>query len=267
MSAPATLRREIPLPGGTTNAGRVSRIGDTVRRPDRPTGESTRAVLDHLAHEGFDGAPRFLGIDNHGREVLAYIPGRAPIAPTPQWALGDTALVSVAELLRRYHDAVASFDPRGHRWGHALPSRFQDGVISHNDPNLDNVIFRDGRAVALIDFDLAGPGSRAWDLACAARLWIPLREPGDMPAEVRERLSERLALFVEAYGATRAQRRQVVEALPECHRWCYAIVRAAVADGHETFSRQWHSGSAGRAERTGRWLATCAPQLRATLGV
>jgi thiamine kinase-like enzyme len=67
--------------------------------------------------------------------------------------------VSVAALLRRFHDEVASFDPAGHEWPRFVPEAFDEGVISHNDPNLDNVIFTGTRAVALIDFDLAGPGS------------------------------------------------------------------------------------------------------------
>jgi len=57
--------------------------------------------------------------------------------------------------------------------------------VSHNDPNLDNVIFSGDRAVALIDFDLAGPGSAAWDVACAARLWAPLRDESDVPCRLR----------------------------------------------------------------------------------
>ena len=57
--------------------------------------------------------------------------------------------------------------------------------MSHNDPNLDNVIFSGDRAVALIDFDLAGPGSAAWDVACAARLWAPLRDESDVPCRLR----------------------------------------------------------------------------------
>ena len=266
MSPQATLCYEVLLPGGTTNAGLVSRVGDTVRRPHRPTSDSTRALLDHLQHVGFEGAPQHLGTDSQGREVLTYIPGQVPIAPTPRWALTDTALESVAALLRGYHDAVAGFDAARHRWSPAVPRRFCDGTISHNDPNLDNVVFRDGRAVALIDFDLASPGSRAWDLACTARLWIPLREPGDRPAAVRERMLERLLLFADAYGADRTLRREVVQALPECHRWCYSIVRAAVAEGHPAFSRQWRDGGTHRAERTGRWLIRAAPQLRAALG-
>src|ERR671924_2395830 len=98
------------LNGGLTNAGRVSRIGNTVRRPRRPTSPSTWALFDHLERAGFDGAPRFLGVDDRGREMLSFIPGQAAIEPYPEWALTDDALVSVAELLRRYHNAAASFD-------------------------------------------------------------------------------------------------------------------------------------------------------------
>ena len=64
---------EVLLHGGITNAGLVSRVGDTVRRPWRPTSPATHALLDHLERVGFDGAPRFLGVDDRGREILSYI--------------------------------------------------------------------------------------------------------------------------------------------------------------------------------------------------
>jgi hypothetical protein len=245
----------------------VTRLGDTVRRPARPASGSTHALLAHLEAVGFTGAPRPLGFDGQGREVLSYIPGQAAIAPLPDWALAPEALVSVAELLRRYHDAVETFDPGSRRWGSTVPARFRGGIVSHNDPNLDNVIFRDGRAVALIDFDLAAPGSRAWDMACAARLWVPLRARDDVPASVRDELFDRLALFADAYGAGREQRTELVEAVAICHRWCYAIVRDAVRAGHETFTAQWRGGDRARAARTGRWLGAQAPQMRRALGV
>lgn len=269
MSPQIAPLAEVRLSGGTTNAGRVSRVGDTVRRPNRAAAASTRAVLVHLEHVGFDGAPRWLGIDEQGREVLAYVPGCAPISPTPSWALTDDALVSVAELLRRYHDAVQSFDATGLRFDHTVPARFHSTppLIAHNDPNLDNIIFRDGRAVALIDFDLAAPASRAWDLACAARLWVPLRERADAPLEIQDRLLARLSLFAEAYGASPLERRELVDAVAECHRWCYAIIRAAVAEGHGEFNRLWRGGGRGLAERTGRWLASGRAEMRQALGV
>ena len=118
---------ETLLEGGFTNAGRVTRVGDTVRRPARPTTPATKALLDHLERAGFDGAPRFLGIDDRGREVLSYVPGEAAVEPVPEWAFRDEALVSVAELLRRYHAAAASFDATRHAWPLALPAGFRGG--------------------------------------------------------------------------------------------------------------------------------------------
>jgi hypothetical protein len=267
VSARVGSREEELLHGGTTNAGLVTRVDDTVRRPLRATSGATRALLDHLERVGFDGAPRYLGVDERGREVLSFIPGQAAIAPYPDWALTDEALISVAQLLRRYHDAVASFDPSPHHWPHPLPPRFRAGVISHNDPNLDNVIFQDGRAIALIDFDLASPGSVAWDLACSARLWAPLRARCDRPDQVRRRSLARLALFADAYGASRAARAQLIDAMVHTHDWCYTIVRGAVAAGHEAFGLYWVAGGRPRAERTRQWLATHAPEMRAALGV
>ena len=258
---------EVPLPGGFTNAGLVTRIGDTVRRPWRPTSAATRALLGHLEHVGFEGAPRHLGTDDRGREVLSYIPGTAVIPPYPEWALTDEALVSVAELMRRYHEAAASFDPTPHAWPRALPARFRGGLVTHNDPNLDNVIFSGGRAVALIDFDLAGPGTVEWDVACAVRLWAPLRDERDAPEELRDRAFERLRTFADAYGLDDEQRAEVVAAMVHAHDWCYDIVRTAVAGGHATFDAIWRGGGRVRAERTHRWLAAHTPEMRAALGV
>lgn len=258
---------ELPLHGGLTNAGRVTRVGDTVRRPLRATSDGTRALLDHLHEVGFDGAPRYLGVDERGREVLTYIPGEAVLPPYPEWALTEEALISVARLMRRYHDAVAGFDPAGHRWPSPVPDRFRTGIISHNDPNLDNVIFRDGRAVALIDFDLAGPGCTEWDLACSARLWAPLRAECDRPAIIRDRALERLATFADAYGATPAQRAGLVDAVVTSHDWCYSVVLGAINAGHEAFGSYWRSGASGVARRTRSWLAAHRREMRAALGV
>lgn len=259
-------RDEVLLAGGFTNAGLVTRAGDTVRRPQRPTSSATHALLVHLERVGFDGAPRFLGIDESGREVLSFIEGEAAIGPSPDWALTDEALASVAELLRRYHDAAASFDAAGHRWGRPVPPAFRGDVVSHNDPNLDNVVFSGGRAVALIDFDLAGPGSAVWDVACAARMWVPLCDERDTPGRLRGGSLSRLRTFVDAYGLARRERSRVVDAAIETHDWCYDIVREAVTDGHQTFLGVWRDGGEQRAERTRSWIAAHGEHMRAALG-
>ena len=240
-----------------------------MRRPLRPTSPATKALLDHLERVGFDGAPRYLGVDDCGREVLSFIPGQAAIAPYPDWALTDDALVSVAQLLRRYHDAVASFDPSGHRWPHPLPRRFDHGLVSHNDPNLDNVIFENGRAVALIDFDLASPGSVAWDLACSATtLGAAARATRHARRKCDDRSLARLALFADAYGASQRNSRRT-DRSDGATRTTGATPSCAAPSPPATR----HSGSTGaaggkpEAERTRRWLATHAPQMRAALGL
>src|SRR5262245_4701692 len=111
-----------PLPGGTANRGLVIRVGDTVRRPTAPCRRATHALLGHLAAVGFDGAPRVLAV-NPATETLTYIDGRAAVPPVPADTLTDDALVSIAELLRRYHRAAASFDPAGYRWPRPIPAR------------------------------------------------------------------------------------------------------------------------------------------------
>jgi hypothetical protein len=246
--------QEVPLQGGLTNAGKVVRKGETVRRPARPTSPATQALLRHLEGAGFAGAPRFLRIDKRGREVHTYIHGEAAIAPLPGWALTDEALVSVAELLRSFHDAQAGFDPSPHQWPLAAPSRFGHAVISHNDPCPDNVVFRDGRAVALIDFDLASPGSRRWDVACAARLWAPLVDPLDGPDIRHGRALERMRLFLDAYGLPARERSEFAEVVLVAYQWCYDLVRRQVDRGHPSFVPYWNGGGGARVERGQAWL-------------
>jgi Phosphotransferase enzyme family len=245
---------EVVLRGGFTNDGLVSRAGATVRRPERPTSPATRALPERLERAGFDGSPRHLGRGEQGREVLSFVDGEAPIEPFPAWALTDEALVSVGELLRRYHDAVASFDPAGHRWPRTVPAAFGGDLLCHNDPNLDNVVFSGGRARALIDFDLAAPGSAVWDVACAVRFWAPLRDERDVPEPVRGRSLARLQLFADADGLPAEQRARLPAAVRAAHEWAYDVVREAVAGGHDAFSRFWEDGGRGRAERTAAWL-------------
>jgi hypothetical protein len=248
------MEPEVPLLGGIANRGLVHRVGDTVRRPQRPTSASTHALLRHLESVGFEGAPRFLGIDGEGREILSYIHGHAVTAPHPRWGLTDAALRSVGDLMRSFHEAVAGFDPSPYTWPASPPEPFASGTITHNDPNLDNVVFRGGRAVALIDFDLAAPGHRVWDVACAARLWAPLRSPVDTPDERRNRELSRLREFVDSYGLDDAERALVGGAVRENHEWMVALVGGGAREGVPGFAAYWTPDAEARAGRTRAWL-------------
>jgi hypothetical protein len=258
-------KREVLLPGGVANRGRVVRIGDTVRRPLRATSPATHALLRHLAAVGFEGAPRLLGVDEQGREVLAYIPGETVIRPYPDWAFTTEALVSVAELLRAYHRAVAGFDPGSGTWPQSPPEPFAGELVSHNDPNLDNVVFRDGRAVALIDFDLAAPGSRVWDVACAARQWAPLRPDTHIHDPRRGSAFERLRVFLDAYGLEDLDAERFADAVRQNQEWFGRLIERYVAAGHEGFSAYARSEARLSADAYARWLAENEGALRAAL--
>ena len=58
------------------NVSTVVRIGDTVRRTTGPWTPAVHALLRYLEEVDFKGAPRVLGIDGQGREVLTYLPGK-----------------------------------------------------------------------------------------------------------------------------------------------------------------------------------------------
>jgi hypothetical protein len=258
---PATEGAVTPLTGGTANRGLIFRVGQTVRRPATPYRAATHALLAHLAAVGFDGAPRLLGADA-STDTLSYIEGHAATSPLAEETLTDAALMSIAGLLRRYHQAVASFNPAGYRWPRAIPARFTSGLVSHNDIYPANFIFRAGRAVALIDFDLAGPGGISWDLAAAARYWCPLRDEQDVNDARQGRALSRFRLLLDAYGLTAAERAEVVAAVVPNHDWDCAIITEGVQAGHAGFIDSWNENGATMV-RARRWCQAHDRALRA----
>jgi Ser/Thr protein kinase RdoA (MazF antagonist) len=176
------MANEVPLAGGRVTAG-VVRIGATVRRPRRENSVFVRALLAHLEESGFDGAPRHLGTDEGGREVFSFQPGVVPPELDP--TIADETLEDAARLIRRYHDATAGSELAG-----------ESEVACHNDLSPCNFVFREGRPVAIIDFDAAAPGDRVNDLGYALFLWLNLGTDGP-PVDEQVR---RLKLFCDAYG-------------------------------------------------------------------
>ena len=171
---------EIALEGGDVTEGLVRR-GATIRRPSGDHSRLVRALLLHLESVGFEGAPRFLGVDSAGREVLSYIEGEVAGWPRPEWIADEHRLESVARLVRRYDDAAAGF---GLADGLVPPAVEPAGVspdpsgppelIGHRDVTPENVVFRDGAAYALIDFDLARPTTRVMEVVNMMLWWGPL---------------------------------------------------------------------------------------------
>ncbi|NJC68179.1 aminoglycoside phosphotransferase family protein [Planosporangium thailandense] len=202
---------EIPLLGGNTST--VVRVGATVRRNAGPWTPSVHALLRHLEYVGFTGAPHALGIDERGREVLSYLEGECGEYPlAPHWVT-DEALVAVARMLRMFHDAQYGFRPaRGAVWRSFGPPPPDTEVICHHDAAPHNVIWRPDGTLAMIDFDLASPGTRLYDVAYAAWTWVPLFTDRDSYTLgwTRPSRPRRLRLFADAYGLTPRDRQRLL---------------------------------------------------------
>jgi Ser/Thr protein kinase RdoA (MazF antagonist) len=245
----------LELEGGMGNRGHVVRHGDVVYRPRHDHSAAVAPLLEHLAAAGFP-APVPLGTDEEGREAYRWIEGDVPVSPFPSWSLTDDALASVGRLLRRYHEAVRSFThPPGTSWFHELADPMGGPILCHNDVCPENVVFRDGEAFALLDFDFAAPGRPLWDLAATARMWIPLRPP-DLP-DPRSHLDRlgRLRVLAEAYEVAAEDREAFVDAVAANQRIGSAFVRRRVRAGEPAFVDMWRRrrGEAG-VEQTLAWL-------------
>ena len=110
------MTHEETLVGGMDPRSAPVRIGDTVRRPAGSSRTAVRDLLLHLEAVGFEGAPRYLGSDEHGREVLSWIEGDVPLPPYPAWAMADAALADLGAILRRLHEATATFRGSATDW-------------------------------------------------------------------------------------------------------------------------------------------------------
>jgi Ser/Thr protein kinase RdoA (MazF antagonist) len=147
---------EVVLQGGV-NAGEVVRIGGTVRRRSGPWTPVAHALLAHLEQQGFEGAPRVLGIDERGREVLSYADG-VTIAPHAMDMLADDdTIFRLARLVGDFHRASASFEPPPDaRWTFA-PDPAGGPILLHNDLGAWNIVVDRGR-FTIIDWDGVSPG-------------------------------------------------------------------------------------------------------------
>jgi thiamine kinase-like enzyme len=193
---------EVVLCGG--NMTPVVRVGDTVRRAAGPWTPTIHALLRHLRASGLSMVPEPLGIDEQGREIISLLPGQVATYPLADYVLAERTLVRVARLLRAYHDATTSFATLPDavwQWQAHEPAE----VICHNDFAPYNLMFEDGEPTGVIDFDLASPGPRVWDMAYTAYRFVPLTAPEnpDVAHPGDAEMQRRLSVFTSAYSYAR----------------------------------------------------------------
>ncbi|MEJ3655547.1 aminoglycoside phosphotransferase family protein [Actinomycetes bacterium KLBMP 9759] len=250
---------EVELAGGGVN--RVVRVGATVRRPVHRWSPAVRALLGQLRAAGVREAPAWHGVDRRGRDVFDHLPGEVGNYPLSQQVRGEAALVSAARLLRRMHDAsVPVVGMRDLPW-HVAPLEPVE-VICHGDFAPYNCVFSEGRTTGVIDFDMAGPGPRRWDIAYALYRFAPLTHPdnddgfGDVEEQAR-----RARAFLDAYGCTERDRRDALQTVAPRLRYLVEYMKTAAAGGDPNFARHIEEGHADLyvrdtsyiEEHAGRW--------------
>jgi hypothetical protein len=228
---------EEPLVGGNVSAG-VVRVGDTVRRPAGPHTAAVHALLSHLHAVGFEGAPRPLGIDERGREVLSFIPGTVPWPEEFGLLEPRDRLARAARLIRDFHDAVTGFVPRSDaHWQVLIPAEGDCDIIAHHDLAPWNLVI--GSRWAFIDWDLAAPGTRLWDVAYAVHGFAPLSAN---PRWQRSDAALRTRAFADAYGLDEAQRRELVPLLTRRARAMHDFLARQASAGVQPWTGLWENG-------------------------
>ena len=230
---------EVPLPGGFATT--VVRVGDTVRRPPSERAGFVRQLLDLFTVRGWQGAPRFLGIDDRGREIFSFLEGHVAwqrVQPPDVWC--DESLVRVAGLVREFHDLTAG-----------TPLADDQEVVCHNDLSPKNTVYRDLgcglRPVAFLDWDRAAPGPRLRDVASMCSTYLALGRAASVHAAVRG-----LRLMCDAYGL--ADRRRLVDTILWLQDRCWREIDAAARVGEPGGLRLREAGVIAEVQAGMRWI-------------
>lgn len=249
------MDNETPISGGRLNRGRLFRLGDLVLRP----ADEDVAVEQVIVEVGkvFQGIPQTFGRDSHGRLKLEWVEGESVEVSEEDNDHGKTRLLSVGALLRDLHDSTEgavtetvsafrdSLDPSGIK-----------EVICHGDAGPGNIVFRNGAAFALIDWEMASPGRRSWDLAMALRYWAPFRNPANKkPAELLLDPWQRAQWILDGYAASDVLRLETVKLLPLNQKFQAEYVIGRIkARGHAVYEEWVAGGGIRRLALDDDWL-------------
>jgi hypothetical protein len=203
---------EIPLAGGSNSA--AARRGAQVLRKTGPWTPAVHSLLRHLEDVGFTGAPRLVGtgFSSDGRELLGYIEGEI-VHPG---AYADDAIADLGRLMRNLHEATRSFrPPEGAVWQKWFGREIgTPNIIGHCDAAPWNILCRNGKPVALIDWEASGPVDRLTEIALVA--WNGAQLYDDDVAELngladaRTRINQ-VRILSDAYGLSASDRHRLTD--------------------------------------------------------
>jgi len=238
---------EQPLPGGFVTT--VVRAGNTVRRAPPEDSEFVHALMGWFERHRWDGAPRFLGTDELGREILSFIDGHAAREPgQPPSVTSDVSLARLAVLVRELHDLTAG-----------TPLAAGGEVVCHNDLSPKNTVYRDSGTglapVAFIDWDIAAPGERIHDIAHVCWHYLDLGPGVADPAAA----GGRMRLICDAYGLR--GRGSLLETILWWQDRCWRGIEARAAGGDLAMTRLRDSGAARSVRGAFDWVTSHRVEL------
>jgi hypothetical protein len=205
---------------------------ETVTRPAGPHTPTVHSFLRHLRSNGLDCVPEPVSLDGE-TETLRFIEGESG-GDGWKHQHDEQGLRSAARLLRRIHDASIDWTPPDDAV-FAAPATEGGDVFVNGDPGPWNFVWREGEAVALIDWDFLHRAPRLSDVAYALRWFAPLRDDQATVEwhhfpEVPDR-RERIEAFLDAYGIS--DDFDVAEAVVQRIRYTNDHVRFLAAQGQE----------------------------------
>lgn len=130
--------------------------------------------------------------------MLSYVAGHVP-SKFQKWT--DAQVAAAGVLLRSLHEATRGSSLTGPR-----------PVVCHHDPGPNNTVFRDGRPVAFIDFDMAAPGDPLEDVGYAAWTWCIAAKSTAPPVPEQ---AHQVRVLADGYGLGTRERRRLVDAILE----------------------------------------------------
>ena len=216
---------ERELSGGNAS-GAVALVDGTVRKLWTGATAHVHEYMHAVRVSGVD-VPETMGRDELGRQIIEYVPGVLALDAGP---LTRTQLHRVGAMVRAIHDASAAFTPTADAvWETAIPAPGAE-LVCHNDLAPWNLII--GERWLFIDWDAAAPSTRLWDLAYAAQAFT-LSNAQQPPEDA----ARNLAAFVDGYGAERALR----QALPDAMKRRAEAMLRLLRSSHEAGIEPWAS--------------------------
>lgn len=153
----------------------------------------------------------------------------------------DDGLARAADLLRRFHEVVADFVvPSNAVW--RFPDMEPDcqpfiggegTIVCHNDCAAWNLVMGEDRW-AFIDWDVAGPRPRLWDVAYAVQ--------GMVLVDPDASITRRVAVFADAYGLDAIERARLPEVVVARIESSVGLMRRRAEAGEEPWLSMWRGG-------------------------